>query len=73
LSVKARARLLAIYPGWAQARHLYGVYYLATPAAASAVGRAMRETRAENRVVVLALERTALLAAELEEVGHVDR
>jgi hypothetical protein len=65
LSVKARARLATICRGWARARHVDGVYYLACPQAARAVSRAVRETRAEEQITVLALgETAALLAAE---------
>jgi hypothetical protein len=65
LSVKARARLAAICRGWARARHVDGVYYLACPQAARAVSRAVRETRAEEQITVLALDETAaLLGAE---------
>jgi hypothetical protein len=75
LSVKARARLEAICRGWARARHIAGVYYLAAPAAAGAVLRAVHETRAQDRITVLALQDTAALAAAVmgEVVGHVDR
>jgi hypothetical protein len=73
LSVKARARLVVICRGWARARHLHGVYYLATPAAAGAVSRAVSETRAGDRVAVLALEHVARLAAQEKEADHGDR
>jgi hypothetical protein len=53
LSVKAPRRLAAICTGWARARHISGVYYLAPPAVARAVKRAVAETRAEDHVVVL--------------------
>jgi hypothetical protein len=66
LSVKARGRLEGICRGWARARHLERVYYLA-------VLRAVHETRAQDRVTVLALHDTAALAAECEEAGHVVR
>lgn len=61
LSVKARSRLAVICRGWARARHIDRVYYLASPSAAGAVGRAVRQTRAEDRVMVLALEQVGLL------------
>ena len=74
LSVKARARLEAICTGWARARHLRHVYYLAAPAAAGAVLRAVHETRSQDRITVLALDDTAALAAaEREGAGHADR
>jgi hypothetical protein len=73
LSVKARARLAVICRGWARARHLLRVYYLATPPALGAVTRAVNETRAGDRVTVLPLEQTtALAAAERAEASHVD-
>lgn len=53
LTAKERPRLVAICRGWARARHVDAVYYLAEPQAAAAVGRAVRETRAEDRVWVL--------------------
>jgi hypothetical protein len=55
LSVKAPRRLAAICRGWARARHISGVYYLAPPVVARAVQRAVAETRAEDHVVVLSL------------------
>jgi hypothetical protein len=73
LSVKARARLVVICRGWARARHLHCVYYLATPAAAGAVSRAVSETRAGDRVAVLGLEHVAMLAVQEKGAGHGDR
>lgn len=55
-TAKARPRLVAICRGWARARHVDAVYYLAAPQVAPAVGRAVRETRAEDYVRVLGLE-----------------
>lgn len=63
LSVKAPARLVRICRGWARARHLAHVYYLATPNAARAVGRAVQATSASDRVTVLALNEIKRLAA----------
>jgi hypothetical protein len=72
LSVKAPARLATICRGWARARHVHGVYYLATPQAARAVSRAVTETRAGDQITVLALgETAALLAAEGKEAVNV--
>jgi hypothetical protein len=72
LSVKASHRLTGICRGWARARHVSHVYYLAAPAAARAVSRAVKETRAEDRVTVLALQDVAGLAGiELGEVNRV--
>ncbi len=68
LSVKAPRRLAAICTGWARARHIGAVYYLAPPAAARAVNRAVIETRAEEHIVVLPIDQPQALAAinELE-------
>ncbi len=55
LTMKERPRLKKICLGWARARHVDAVYYLATPPAAKAVGRAVADTRTEDRVCVLAL------------------
>jgi hypothetical protein len=72
LSIKAPRRLAAICRGWARARHVSHVYYLADGAPARAVNRAIAETRAEDRITVLPLGQTALLvAAEYEGVGDV--
>jgi hypothetical protein len=56
LSVKAPRRLEAICRGYARARHLDHVAYLAAPAAARAVSRAAVAVRAEQRIRVHALE-----------------
>lgn len=63
LSVKAPRRLAAICRGWARARHIGAVYYLAPPAAARAVNRAVAETRAEEHIVVLPIGQPQALAA----------
>ena len=69
LSVKAPRRLAAICRGYARARHIDQVYYLAVPAPARAVGRAVAEVRAEDRIVVLALRDVeTLVRAERGEV-----
>ena len=59
LTRKTPSSLLAICGGWARARHVDAVYYLATPTAARTVGRAVMKTRAEERVKILPLEQTA--------------
>jgi hypothetical protein len=70
LSVKAARRLTAICRGWARARHVDHVYYLAGPAPATAISRAVQHTRAQDRITVLPLEDTAaLIAAETEEAN----
>jgi hypothetical protein len=67
LSVKAPRRLQAICRGYARARHVSHVYYLATPPAARAVSRAVAETRSQERIAVLALDDISSLAAERQE------
>jgi len=71
LSVKAPRRLAAICRAWARARHISGVYYIATPAAARAVERAIAETRSEDRIVVLPIEEPEALGdiSELERAN----
>ena len=66
LSVKAPRRLARICQGWARARHIHAVYYLATPPAAKAVERAIKETRAADRIRVLPLRDVSALASEME-------
>jgi hypothetical protein len=74
LSVKARSRLLVICRGWTRARHVDAVYYLATAAAAGAVARAVAQTRAGDRVAVLALgDGRELVARELGGAGDEHR
>jgi hypothetical protein len=71
LSVKTASRLRTICRGWARARHVSHVYYLAAPSAARAVARAVKETRAQDRVTILALEdATTLAGVERGEVSH---
>jgi hypothetical protein len=70
LSIKAPRRLAAICRGWARARHVGHVYYLAESAPARAVSRAIAETRAEDRITVLPLaDTTSLIEAEREEAS----
>jgi hypothetical protein len=72
LSVKAPRRLAVICRGWARARHVDHVYYLAARAPAGAVSRAVRETRSGDRITVLPLEDVgALVDAESTEAAHV--
>ncbi len=59
LTAKEPSRLRAICNGWARARHVDAVYYLAEPEPARAVARAVRRTRAEDRIRVLPLGETA--------------
>lgn len=65
LSVKAASRLAAICRGWGRARHLAGVYYLATAGPARAVNRAIRATQTIDRIRVLDLTAAADLPGEL--------
>jgi hypothetical protein len=70
LSVKASRRLQAICRAYARARHIHHVYYLAAPAAARAVSRAVAHTRAEDRITVLQIENVGrLVAAEAKEAN----
>ncbi len=59
LTRKEGPRLVAICNGWARARHVDAVYYLANAKPALTVGRAVRRTRAEDRITVLPLGETA--------------
>lgn len=71
LSVKAPRRLNAICRGWARARSVSAVYYLAPPAVARAVRRAVAETRTEDRIAVLPLgQPEALVSINELEVAH---
>jgi hypothetical protein len=73
LTVKGPSSLIAICGGWARARHVDAVYYLASPAAERAVGRAAQKTRAEDRLRILPLGQTAELARlEREATGGVE-
>jgi hypothetical protein len=72
LSIKAPRRLAAICRGWARARHVGHVYYLATPSVEGAVNRAIKEVRAEDRITVLPLNDAAsVIAAESKEASNV--
>ncbi len=75
LWAKTPARLVTICNGWARARHVDAVYYLASPKAARAVGRAVQKTRAEDWIKVLPLEQThelMRLEREATEGGDED-
>jgi hypothetical protein len=56
LTVKAPERLAAICLGWARSREVGGVLYLAAPATAPAVERAIAASSAGERVLVVALD-----------------
>ncbi|HEX4114352.1 MAG TPA: hypothetical protein VHY18_00580 [Solirubrobacteraceae bacterium] len=62
MSVKSASRLAEISRGWARARHIDRVYYLAASAPARAVKRAVRAASASERVNVLDLEDYSLLS-----------
>jgi hypothetical protein len=66
LSVKTSSELTSICNGWARARHVDAVYYLATPAAARAVGRTAKKTRAEDCLRILPL-------GQIEDVVRLER
>jgi hypothetical protein len=64
LTVKAPARLATIVRGWARSRLVGGVVYYATPSAARALARAIRDESAGERVVVLPLPPAPATAGE---------
>ena len=68
LTVKAPRRLAAICTAWVRARHISAVYYVAPPAVARAVERAIAETRTEDHIAVLPIDEPEALATidELE-------
>jgi len=67
LSVKAPRRLQAICRAYPRARHLDHTYYLAAPAPARALTRAVRETRTHDRITILPLDDIdTLIHSELE-------
>jgi hypothetical protein len=70
LSVKAPSRLRTICRGYARARHLDHVYYLAAPAPGRAVRRAIAEVRAENCVTTLPLGDIETLARLARAAGR---
>jgi hypothetical protein len=64
LSTKSASRLAAICRGWARARHINTVYYLAAPGPGRAVARAVRSTNAGERIRILDLDDIPTLANE---------
>lgn len=62
LTNKGVARLTPICRGWARARHIERVYYLAAPRVAPTVERAAKKANACDRIWVLPVEDTAGLA-----------
>lgn len=73
LSIKARARLQQICRGYARARHVDRVYYLATRPVGRAVERAIADVRAEDRVTVLRLDDVEAIALAELGAGHGSR
>jgi hypothetical protein len=72
LSTKSPRRLAAICRAWAGARHVDAVVYMAEGATARAVERAVRAAGAEERIVIVALDRPeAALAGSGTEAGCV--
>lgn len=59
LTVKSRERLLCICRALARSRELGGALYLVSPAAATAVARAISEAGAADRLLAVPLERVA--------------
>ncbi len=64
LSIKSASRLTAICRGWARARHINTVYYLAAPGPARAVARAIHTTNTADRIRVLDRDDILTLANE---------
>jgi hypothetical protein len=64
LSTKSASRLEEICRGWARARHVNTVYYLAAPGPRRAVERAVEKTRTADRIRVLGLKDIPQLAEE---------
>ncbi len=62
LTNKGISRLTTICKGWARARHVEGIYYLAAPRVAPTVERAAKKANACDRIWVLPVEDTAGLA-----------
>ncbi|HEX2016632.1 MAG TPA: hypothetical protein VGN69_08045, partial [Solirubrobacteraceae bacterium] len=69
LSVKAPRRLAMICRGWARARHVSRVVYLAAPAAERALRRAIEDTGSADTISVLPLERGTSCQSGRERVG----
>jgi hypothetical protein len=71
LSAKAPRRLEAICRGWARARHVNAVYYLVAPAVETALKRAIKQTRAGDRITVIPVTEARELSS-LERGDAVD-
>jgi hypothetical protein len=71
LSAKAPRRLAAICRGWARARHVDAVYYLVAPAVEGTLRRAIKQTRAGDRITVISLAETRKLSS-LERGEAID-
>lgn len=72
LSVKSATRLVAICRGWARARHLDHVYYLAALPPARAVERAIRTTSAADRITVVGLDDAAAVIEGLSSQAPLE-
>lgn len=59
LTPKDLPRLTKICRGWAWARHVDQVYYLATPKPHRATTRVVQAVKAQNKIIVLELDDTA--------------
>ncbi len=70
LSTKSASRLAAICRGWARARHIDTVYYLAAPGPGRAVQRAVRAAKASDRVRVLGLDDIPVVATEQHAIEN---
>jgi hypothetical protein len=64
LSTKSASRIMTICRGWARARHVDTVYYLAAPGPRCAVERAVNATKSADRIRVLGLNDIPQLAKE---------
>jgi hypothetical protein len=67
LSIKSSARLNTICRGWARARHVNSVYYLAAAGPGRAVKRAIGAVRGTEYINVLNIDQAHLLAAQVCE------
>lgn len=65
LSAKAPGRLATICRGWARARHVEHVYYLAADRPARALARAVRSVEATDRISVIGLDDIKRLTAQV--------
>jgi hypothetical protein len=71
LTNKGISKLTTICRGWARARHIERVYYLAAPRVAPTVERAAKKANACDRIWVLPVEDTAGLAERELEIERM--